>query len=155
MAYCNALSRLENRTPSYVIDGEHVTIVPGDGYRVPSEEEWEYACRAGTTTSYWSGDSESDLANVGWYLENARHHTQNVGQKPANPFGLFDMLGNVWEWCEDDFAFYGEPALDQEHKVIRGGSCWVEASGTRCASRGRVKCRDKSPTIGLRIARSI
>lgn len=67
--------------------------------RLPSEEEWEYSSRAGTTSRFWSGDREKDLDLVGWYEKNSGGKTHPVGQKPANPWGLFDMHGNVREWC--------------------------------------------------------
>ena len=91
------------------------------GLSLPTEAQWEYACRAGTTTRYWSGDTEEDLARVGWYWENSGGHTHPVGEKPANPFGLFDTHGNVQEWCEDWFGIYEHP--------VRAGYGLRESSG--------------------------
>jgi formylglycine-generating enzyme required for sulfatase activity len=126
----------------------------GAVYRLPTEAEWEYACRAGTTTRYWSGDGEEDLARVGWYWDNSRSTTvwpmgdsttHPVGEKPANALGLFDMHGNVWEWCLDwyDPDFYARsprknPLCNNPEsgwRVIRGGAAWNDAVQCRSALR--------------------
>ncbi|MBM3889284.1 MAG: formylglycine-generating enzyme family protein, partial [Verrucomicrobia bacterium] len=74
--------------------------------RLPTEAEWEYGCRAGTTTPWWSGGSKADFYRVGWGEDNSRGKTQPVGQKEANRFGLHDVHGNVWEWCADWYGLY-------------------------------------------------
>src|SRR5207253_2222430 len=91
------------------------------GYRLPTEAEWEHACRAGTRTSRWYGSSEDMLAQHGWYQHNARDRAWPVGQKKPNPFGLFDMHGNTWDWCQESGWLYepgvgGKPAEDEENK---------------------------------------
>lgn len=78
--------------------------VPGGPYRLPSESEWEYAARAGATTRFWWGDDAAGAADHAWFQENAGGRTQPVGSKPANAFGLFDMVGNVWQWTADCYA---------------------------------------------------
>lgn len=109
-----------------------------DKYRLPSEAEWEYACRAGTTTRYSFGDSESKLGDYAWYDDNSGNKPHPVGMKLPNPWGLYDMHGNVWEWVQDKWYrnYDGAPtdgsawesgawesALGAD-RVIRGGGCW-------------------------------
>ncbi|MEM7249581.1 MAG: formylglycine-generating enzyme family protein [Acidobacteriota bacterium] len=114
------------------------------GGRLPIEAEWEYACRAGTTTTYWSGDTEKDLARVGWYEENSGGKPRVVGELEANPFGLHDMHGNVNEWCQD------EGGTD---RVIRGGS-WGGAAGyCRAACRLRYRPGNRWRNLGFRLSR--
>ncbi|MEM7201639.1 MAG: SUMF1/EgtB/PvdO family nonheme iron enzyme [Planctomycetota bacterium] len=112
---------------------------------LPSEAQWEYACRAGTETRYWSGSTEEALAAVAWYQKNS-DGLPEVGEKRANPWGLFDMHGNVWEWCQDTWqdSYEGSPSdgtpwedTSSEARVIRGGS-WRNAA-RRCRSAYRIR----------------
>jgi len=118
------------------------SMYPGHNYRLPTESEWEYACRAGTSTKYYSGNSDSDLGRVGWYDDNSSSKTHSVGQKGSNSWGLYDMHGNVWEWCEDWKGDYSSRSVTNpkgsssgSSRVLRGG-CWsYEARSCRSAYR--------------------
>lgn len=116
----------------------------GARYRLPSEAEWEYACRAGSTTNYSFGDDAASLGEFAWYLNNAVSKTQPVGQKRPNAFGLYDMHGNVWEWVEDFWHdnYNGAPTDGRVwdsgafvSRVLRGGNWANDASRARSASR--------------------
>jgi formylglycine-generating enzyme required for sulfatase activity len=114
-------------------------------YRLPSEAEWEYAARAGTTTRYSFGDDDSKLGEYAWYSENSGDKTHPVGNKGANPWGLYDVHGNVWEWVQDEWhnTYNGAPADGSAwedgvsaSRVFRGG-CWIY-SARSCRSAGRI-----------------
>ena len=129
--------------------------------RLPNEAEWEYACRAGKTTRYYSGDSEEDLARVGWYSGNSGDSTHSVGEKESNALGLYDMHGNVWEWCEDDWHDNYERApsdgsawIDQprsEYRVLRGGSWGGDPRNCRSACRDWSNPGDRNGVRGFRV----
>ncbi len=129
--FCNSLSRNDGLAAYYDIAGDNVQVPnpKGSGYRLPTEAEWEYACRAGTPTNYSFGDDPSKLGDYALYRDNSGGVTHPVGQKRPSNFGLYDMHGNVWEWCWDwyDDAYYGRSPVDDppggagaSHRVIRG-----------------------------------
>ncbi|MFO0819021.1 MAG: SUMF1/EgtB/PvdO family nonheme iron enzyme [Pirellulales bacterium] len=129
------------------------------GGRLPTEAEWEYACRAGTTTEYCFGDEESELGEYAWYGANSRGQTQPVGAKRPNTWGLHDMHGNVWEWCADWYERYaaGE-AVDPpgpkkgSDRVLRGG-CWSDSSRyCRSAYRRRGSPGYRYADLGFRVS---
>ncbi len=134
------------------------------GLRLPSEAEWEYACRAGTRTRYYSGDKGEDLARVGWYCGNSGGKLHPVGQKESNGYGLHDMHGNVWEWVEDDWhrTYEGAPAgggswVDKPRgssRVFRGGGWGSGARFCRSAIRIGDPPAGRNAALGFRLSRS-
>ena len=128
-------------------------------WRLPTESEWEYISRAGTSSRWSFGNRDSDLNEYGWHAGNAGASTREVGQKKANPWGFLDLHGQVSEWCQDHFspdyslhtsqqeAFTGESL----RRVHRGGSWFTESDSTRCSSRGSALHHQKSDGIGLRL----
>ncbi len=117
----------------------------GRVYRLPTEAEWEYACRAGTTTNYSFGYNDSDLGLYAWYAVNSGGRTHPVGGKKPNSWGLYDMHGNVWEWCQDRFAPYPSGFLTDptgpevgSHRVIRGGSYLLSGEFSRSGFRRKL-----------------
>ena len=118
--------------------------IAANGYRLPTEAEWEYACRAGTTTAYFFGDDASKLKAYAWFEDNSGGKPRPVGQKPANPWDLYDMHGNIWEWCNDFYKvdYYQESPGENprgpetgETRVLRGGA-W-KFSAESCSSAYR------------------
>jgi len=161
VTFCNKLSEREKWTPYYRVDGTEVTPVGGDGYRLPSEAEWEYACRAKSTTLYPFGDDAGALGEHAWYSRNSESKTHTVGQKLPNAWGLHDMLGNVWEWCADwydeNYHACSPPANPPGApgaacRVSRGGS-WYSAP-RRCRPAFRIRRMPGSGDyyLGFRVA---
>jgi len=192
--FCNKLSMMGGLSPAYSISNstdpaiwgtaprspyddepekittwDAVEIVAGStGYRLPTEAQWEYACRAGTTTKYNTGDEE--INDLGWYSRNSYNHendswfgTRQVGLKPPNAWGLYDMHGNVWEWCWDWYHSYGYNAqtdpmraeggspYDTPERVMRGGAFFNGA--TESARRNYRKPWQKYEILGFRLVR--
>jgi len=147
--FCNLLSQKEGLQECYTIqnDGEEVTCNwDADGYRLPTEAEWQYACKAGT-----SGYRYGEIGKIAWYDENSGGESHNVGTKEPNAWGLYDMLGNVWEWCWDiyDEKIYGP------YRVFRGGSWAEEVRGCGATCRRRSHPTFRIDDLGFRIARSV
>jgi formylglycine-generating enzyme required for sulfatase activity len=143
---------------------EWLSKLTGQDYRLLSEAEWEYAARAGTTTSYSFGNDETALGKYAWYAENANEQAHSVGERKANAFGLFDMHGNVWEWVEDCYhdRYEGAPTdgsawTDGEcdRRVIRGGSWNERPQGLRSASRDRISPDFRNLILGFRVGRTL
>ena len=161
VGFCNKLSEWEKRTPFYRIGGTYVTLVGGNGYRLPTEAEWEYACRAGSTTECPFGDDTGKQGEHAWYGGNSENETHPVGQKLPNAWGLHDMLGNVSEWCGD---WYGEsyyassPGSDPlgpplaSLRVIRWLLLDAEPRTCRSATRHHIAPGNRYNSLGFRLA---
>ncbi|MBC8218157.1 MAG: formylglycine-generating enzyme family protein [Planctomycetes bacterium] len=141
--YCNGRSKLEGLEPCYDLETWQCDF-KADGYRLPTEAEWEYACRAGTKTAYYFGDSPSKLSDHAWFEDNSGGKPQPVGGKLPNPWGLHDMHGNLWQWCNDFYQvdyYQQSPEKDPpgpktgETKVVRGGAWKFSADSCRSGYR--------------------
>jgi formylglycine-generating enzyme required for sulfatase activity len=126
--------------------------------RLPTEAEWEFACRAGTTTTHYSGDADADLTRVAWYDGSSKGMTHPVGQKEPNVFGLYDMHGNVWQWCQDWLDSYKESEaenpqgpVDGGKRLLRGGSWMNNSWYCRSSARAWIEPNTRWQFIGFRV----
>ncbi len=122
-------------------------------FRMPTEIEWEYAARAGTTTPHYWGEQQEDwfVNKKAWINSRSLGMTHPVGTKEPNPWGLYDIAGNVWEWTSTSYGPYGEAPSDHSQKVFRGGSWYDFGKSQRSANRHRHGIDEKYPVIGLRL----
>ncbi|WP_461255992.1 formylglycine-generating enzyme family protein [Treponema sp. R80B11-R83G3] len=156
--YCNWLSMQEKLTPAYTVNGNNVTWNKNaNGYRLPTEAEWEYACRAGTTTAYNRG---AVINAIGWHSANSGSKTHPVGQKLANAWGLYDMHGNIWEWCWDWYGDYTSGSQTDPlgvssgtYRGLRGGSWYNSAEYLRSASWNYYYPHYRYSNLGFRLVR--
>jgi len=152
--FCRRLTRRERNAQR---------LREGERYRLPTEAEWEYACRAGTTGRFSFGSVDDDLPHYGWYLANAEDQPHVVASKKPSPWGLYDMHGNVWEWCLDWYAphYPGGQPVDPtgptrgSSHTARGGSWMDPASRCRSAARFSAPPKFRSPMLGFRVVRTI
>jgi formylglycine-generating enzyme required for sulfatase activity len=128
---------------------------------LPIEAEWEYAARGGNKSKSYKYAGGNDLASFAWYSDNSDSRTQRVGQKEANELGIYDMSGNVWEWCEDRFGEYSSsaqtnPKANQNGstRVLRGGCFFINSNGCRVSTRINLRPGIRSGNIGFRLVLS-
>ncbi|MDR0704607.1 MAG: SUMF1/EgtB/PvdO family nonheme iron enzyme [Planctomycetaceae bacterium] len=174
--YCNKMSELEELSPFYelkavkrrttgTIEKAEIVVLGGTGYRLLTEAEWEYTCRAGSITPWCYGDQVMEVGDYAWHYDNSSMETHPVGEKKPNSWGLFDMHGNVMEWCHDWYGefYYQQCSEDEENptgpqegmaKVLRGGAWQFGAEATRCAYRNSSSPDTSSGVIGFRICRN-
>ncbi|WP_421750953.1 formylglycine-generating enzyme family protein [Croceimicrobium sp.] len=147
--FCNALSTQMELSPCYIIDENKMVTyqAKAKGYRLASEAEWQYACQAGSTELRYG-----PIDDIAWYKENSQGQSQPLGLKEPNAWGLYDMLGNVWEWCSDlyDEEVYGS------YRIIRGGGWCDPERGILATNRRRSHPHSfKIDDLGFRIAQSL
>ena len=180
VAYCNALSTNKGLTQCYACtsSGKNVTcketaattgkgIYTSKGYRLPTEAEWEYAYRAGTTTAFYSGgitscqSKDPNADKIGWYQKNSGKTVHPASQKTPNAWGLYDMAGNVEEWCHDGYqknlgsSAQTDPVGSGKYRVLRGGSWDYPSNYLRAAKRHDHSPTNRNSVIGFRCSRTL
>lgn len=166
VVFCNKLSALTGLQPCYD-EKTKICDFTKNGFRLPTEAEWEYACRAGSSTNYANGDKIADLDKMGWYLKNSDGKIHPSAQKQPNKWGIYDMHGNVWEICYDGFdevKDYGTyPSGEVKNpigsekfnmRITRGGGFFSEATECTSSVRGKFWTGGGCRYLGFRVARS-
>ena len=161
--FCAKLSQREKLKPFYFRADDTISPLEGTGYRLPTEAEWECACRAGATTKFWIGSQDLDLVRIGWFTGNSGVRTHTAGELKANPYGLFDVHGNVFEWVHDFWepTYYAEfkekPAINPNGpsasalQIVRGGSWLHSSTFCRASERFGFPSQLRNPDIGFRV----
>ncbi|MEU9115468.1 formylglycine-generating enzyme family protein [Streptomyces sp. NPDC048483] len=155
--FCNLLSQATGLEPCYAMgDGPDAPDDPdaqdvvcdweADGYRLPAEAEWEYACRAGTPDVRYG-----ELDEIAWYRGNSGDEVHDVATRAPNAWGLYDMIGNVWEWCWDVY----DPSVYGPYRVFRGGGAYDQPRGCRASCRRKSHPTFRVDDLGFRLARSL
>jgi len=170
IAYCNWLSEKEKLPKAYDDKGNlldkdgMITTDPSKvvGYRLPTEAEWEYAARGGNKSKGYKYSGSDNVNDVAWYGGNSGSKTHEVGLKLPNSLGIYDMSGNVWEWCSDWYGDYSSSAQTNPYnstagsdRVFRGGGCYSGATRVRVAYRNYYSPTDTYSNLGFRIARTV
>ena len=167
--FCNELSRQENLSIAYKkINDEWVCFPKQNGYRIPLEIEWEYACRAGSIDAFYSGEittenqAKKNMSWIGWYQPNAKGRSHKVGLKLPNAWGLYDMSGNLWEWCWDLHNAYPlkkvnplGPKTSGVGRVLRGGCWYSDLLECRSANRKGNDPFEARNIYGMRCVRTV
>ena len=178
-AYCNALSGQAGLTKCYTCSGSKASVTCQEtaatkgkgiytctGYRLPTEAEWEYAYRSESTTAFYNGDisscsgTDSNAGKIGWYSANSGTTTHPMGKKDPNKWGLYDMAGNVWEWCHDGYqsdlgdSALTDPVITGSSRVLRGGSWSNDPSRLRAAYRDLDAPTNRGSNLGFRCSRT-
>lgn len=149
VTFCNRLSQASGLSPAYeVIPDQHRALwnEQAEGFRLLTDAEWQYACQAGTDLPAYG-----PIDQIGWYQGNADGESHPVAQKDPNAWGLYDMLGNVWEWCWDQY----DPEVYGVYRVFRGGGWADQARGCLATNRRRSHPTFSIDDLGFRIARSL
>jgi formylglycine-generating enzyme required for sulfatase activity len=127
-------------------------LISEKGYRLPTEAEWEYACRAGGNSIFYFGDDSGTALEFAWCEKNSESKTHPVGQKKPNSWGLYDMVGNVWEWCQDWYTEYASPETKTISRKVRRGGSWMDSeSSLRSSERGSDRTTFQYSDLGFRI----
>ena len=177
IVFCNKLSRMDSKTPVYSVDGKtnpdtwgytpcqgdsisgNITMnIKANGYRLPTEAEWEFAAWGGKKRKGYKYSGSDNLGSVAWYYDNSGSQTHDVATKAPNELGLYDISGNVWEWCWDWYGLYNSTAQINPvgassgyYRVLRGGSWFNDSDGCRVACRSILIPWGKSYYVGFRL----
>ncbi|MAD61612.1 MAG: cytoplasmic protein [Myxococcales bacterium] len=152
ITFCNALSEKLGLTPAYQGTDNNCKLISGaNGFRLPFEAEWAFAAKGGENFKYAGSDN---IGEVAWYSSNSSK-THEVAKKKPNAYGLYDMSGNVWEWCADDYNNPGQHRLGASKRANRGGGWYNDAGGCEVSRRFWYSPGYRDDILGLRLSRSL